>query len=122
MVKLADRLHNMRTLEHLPPEKRERIARETREIYAPIAHRLGMGKLRGELEDLAFRYLEPEAFAEVKKAVESRRKVNEEFLAQVCAQVNEKMRAFEIPARIEGRVSRIYRTCQKLQRQQIQID
>jgi len=122
MVKLADRLHNMRTLEHLPPEKRERIARETREIYAPIAHRLGMGKLRGELEDLAFRYLEPEAFAEVKKAVESRRKVNEEFLAQVCAQVNEKMRAFEIPARIEGRVKRLYSIWQKLQRQHIQID
>ena len=122
MVKLADRLHNMRTLEHLPPEKRERIARETREIYAPIAHRLGMGKLRGELEDLAFRYLEPEAFAEVKKAVESRRKVNEEFLAQVCAQVNEKMRAFEIPARIDGRVKRLYSIWQKLQRQHIQIE
>src|SRR6516164_7559253 len=122
MVKLADRLHNMRTLEHLPPEKRERIARETLEIYAPIAHRLGMGKLRGELEDLAFRYLEPEAFAEVKRAVESRRKVNEEFLAQVCAQVNEKMRAFEIPARIDGRVKRLYSIWQKLQRQHIQID
>jgi len=122
MVKLADRLHNMRTLEHLPPEKRERIARETLEIYAPIAHRLGMGKLRGELEDLAFRYLEPEAFAEVKKAVESRRKVNEEFLAQVCEQVNEKMRAYEIPARIEGRVKRLYSIWQKLQRQHIQIE
>jgi GTP diphosphokinase / guanosine-3',5'-bis(diphosphate) 3'-diphosphatase len=122
MVKLADRLHNMRTLEHLPPEKRERIARETLEIYAPIAHRLGMGKLRGELEDLAFRYLEPEAFAEVKKAVESRRKVNEEFLAQVCAQVNEKMHAYGIPARIDGRVKRLYSIWQKLQRQQISIE
>jgi len=122
MVKLADRLHNMRTLEHLPPEKRERIARETVEIYAPIAHRLGMGKLRGELEDLAFRYLEPEAFAEVKKAVESRRKVNEEFLAQVCVQVNEKMRTHGIPARIEGRVKRLYSIWQKLQRQHISIE
>ncbi|HWU37222.1 MAG TPA: RelA/SpoT family protein, partial [Candidatus Acidoferrum sp.] len=122
MVKLADRLHNMRTLEHLPAEKRERIARETLEIYAPIAHRLGMGKLRGELEDLAFRYLEPDAFAEVKRAVESRRKVNEEFLAQVCTQVKEKMRAYEIPARIEGRVKRLYSIWQKLQRQHIQIE
>jgi GTP diphosphokinase / guanosine-3',5'-bis(diphosphate) 3'-diphosphatase len=122
MVKLADRLHNMRTLEHLPPEKRERIARETLEIYAPIAHRLGMGKVRGELEDLAFRYLEPEAFAEVKKAVESRRKVNEEFLAEVCAQVKEKMQAHGIPARIDGRVKRLYSIWQKLQRQHIQIE
>jgi GTP pyrophosphokinase len=122
MVKLADRLHNMRTLEHLPPEKRERIARETLEIYAPIAHRLGMGKLRGELEDLAFRHLEPDAFAEVKKAVESRRKVNEEFLGEVCTQVKEKMLAHGIPARIEGRVKRLYSIWQKLQRQHVPIE
>jgi GTP pyrophosphokinase len=122
MVKLADRLHNMRTLEHLPSEKRERIARETLEIYAPIAHRLGMGKMRGELEDLAFRHLEPDAFAEVKKAVESRRKVNEEFLAEVCTQVKDKMRTHGIPAHIEGRVKRLYSIWQKLRRQHISIE
>ena len=62
LIKLADRLHNMRTLEHLQPDRREAIARETLDIYAPLAHRLGMGKVRGELEDLAFRYTDPVSF------------------------------------------------------------
>jgi guanosine-3',5'-bis(diphosphate) 3'-pyrophosphohydrolase len=122
LVKLADRLHNMRTLEHLPPEKRERIARETLEIYAPIAHRLGMGKVRGELEDLAFRHLEPEAFEDVKKAVESRRKVSEEFLEEVRALVDAKLREHSIPARIDGRIKRLFSIWQKLRRQHITID
>jgi guanosine-3',5'-bis(diphosphate) 3'-pyrophosphohydrolase len=122
LVKLADRLHNMRTLEHLPPEKRIRIARETLEIYAPIAHRLGMGKIRGELEDLAFRYLEPDAYEEVTKAVESRRKVSEDFLKEVCAMVEGKMKEHSIPTRIEGRIKRLYSIWQKLKRQHITIE
>ena len=122
LVKLADRLHNMRTLEHLPPEKRERIARETIEIYAPIAHRLGMGKIRGELEDLAFRHLEPQAFEDVKKAVESRRKVSEEFLEEVRALVDAKLKEHSIPARIDGRIKRLFSIWQKLKKQHINID
>jgi guanosine-3',5'-bis(diphosphate) 3'-pyrophosphohydrolase len=122
LVKLADRLHNMRTLEYLPPEKRGRIARETIEIYAPIAHRLGMGKIRGELEDLGFRFLEPEAFEEIRKAVESRRKINEEFLAGVRALVEAKMKEQGIPARIEGRIKRLYSIWKKLRRQHISIE
>jgi GTP diphosphokinase / guanosine-3',5'-bis(diphosphate) 3'-diphosphatase len=122
LVKLADRLHNMRTLEHLPPEKRTRIAHETLEIYAPIAHRLGMGKMRGELEDLAFRYLEPDAYLEVKKAVESRRKVNEHFLGEVKRLVEGKMKENSIPARIEGRIKRLYSIWQKLKKQNIIIE
>jgi len=122
LVKLADRLHNMRTLEHLPPEKRQRIAHETLEIYAPIAHRLGMGKIRGELEDLAFRHLEPESYLEVKKAVEGRRKVNEHFLAEVKGQVEAKMKENSIPTRIEGRIKRLYSIWQKLKRQDIAIE
>src|SRR5438552_7352503 len=108
LIKLADRLHNMRTLEHLPAERQQRIARETLDIYAPIAHRLGMGKIRGELEDLAFRNLEPEAYEEVKQAVESRRKISEDFLKQVCAMVESKMKEHSIPVRIEGRIKRLY--------------
>src|SRR5437764_3578969 len=80
MIKLADRLHNMRTLEHLPRERQEAIARETLEIYAPIAHRLGMGKIRGELEDLSFRYLDPIAYKTVHDAVAERTKAGEVFL------------------------------------------
>jgi GTP pyrophosphokinase len=122
LVKLADRLHNMRTLEYLPPDRRERVARETVEIYAPIAHRLGMGKVRGELEDLAFRHLEPAAFEELKGAVESRRKVSDEFLAEVRSQVEAKMKEANVPARVEGRVKRLYSIWQKLRRQQISIE
>src|SRR5437773_732056 len=122
LVKLADRLHNMRTLEHLAPDKRERIARETIDIYAPIAHRLGMGKIRGELEDLAFRHLEPQAFEDVKKAVESRRKVSEEFLEEVRALVDSKLKEHSIPARIDGRIKRLFSIWQKLKKQHINID
>src|SRR5713226_5315864 len=83
LVKLADRLHNMRTLGHLSRERQERIAQETIEIYAPIAHRLGMGKIRGELEDLAFQYLEPEASTELLKEFEAARAENEGFLKEI---------------------------------------
>ncbi|HEV3277947.1 MAG TPA: bifunctional (p)ppGpp synthetase/guanosine-3',5'-bis(diphosphate) 3'-pyrophosphohydrolase [Terriglobia bacterium] len=122
LVKLADRLHNMRTLGALPPEKRVRVSQETLEIYAPIAHRLGMGKMRGELEDLAFRYLEPEAYEEVRNAVESRRKVSEEFLAEVRAQVESTMKKNGIPAHVEGRIKRLYSIWRKMQRQEIPIE
>ena len=73
LIKLADRLHNMRTLQHLQPDRREAIARETLDIYAPLAHRLGMGKVRGELEDLAFRYTDPVSFEKIAEAVEAQR-------------------------------------------------
>ncbi len=122
LVKLADRLHNMRTVEYLPPDRRERMARETLEIYAPIAHRLGMGKIRGELEDLAFRQLEPEAFEDLKRTVESRRKVSDEFLVEVRQQVDAKMKETNIPARIEGRIKRLYSIWLKLRRQGIPIE
>ena len=122
MVKLADRMHNMRTLGYLSPERRERIARETIEIYAPIAHRLGMGKIRGELEDLAFQHLEPDAYQEILQAIESRRAANEEFLIEIRQTVEADLRREHIPARIDGRVKRPYSVFQKLKRQKISID
>ena len=80
IIKLADRLHNMRTLEHLKTDKRQKIARETLEIFAPLAHRLGMGKLRGELEDLAFRYTDPFAYEQLSNEVNALRGEGEVFL------------------------------------------
>ncbi len=122
LVKLADRMHNMRTLGYLSPERRERIARETIEIYAPIAHRLGMGKVRGELEDLAFQHLEPDAYQEIVAAIESRRHSNEEFLHEIRQTVEAELRREGIPARLDGRVKRPYSVFQKLRRQRITVD
>ncbi|MBZ5579379.1 MAG: bifunctional (p)ppGpp synthetase/guanosine-3',5'-bis(diphosphate) 3'-pyrophosphohydrolase [Acidobacteriia bacterium] len=122
MVKLADRLHNMRTLGFLSPERRERIARETIEIYAPIAHRLGMGKVRGQLEDLAFQYLEPDAFREIVTNIESRRHSNEEFLEEIRHTVESELRREGIPARLEARIKRPFSVFHKLRRQKIAMD
>src|SRR2546425_8253661 len=123
LVKLADRLHNMRTLEFLSSEKRRRIAQETMDIYAPIAHRLGMGKLRGELEDLAFRNLHPEDYREITAQLEKRRAANEAFLNDVTATIEQKMREADVPfVRIEGRVKRLYSIWKKLHAQSIDVD
>jgi guanosine-3',5'-bis(diphosphate) 3'-pyrophosphohydrolase len=122
IVKLADRLHNMRTLDVLPADKRERISQETLDIYAPIAHRLGMGKIRGELEDLAFRYLDPAAYEEIVKEIESRRQANEDFLKQIKDRIDTVLRREGIPARIEARIKRAYSIHTKLRRQKIAIE
>jgi GTP pyrophosphokinase len=122
IVKLADRLHNMRTLGSLSIERQERISQETLDIYAPIAHRLGMGKIRGELEDLAFKYLDPAAHDEIVSAIESRRQANEDFLKQIKEHIEVVLRREGIPARIEGRMKRAYSIHQKLRRQKISIE
>ena len=122
IVKLADRVHNMRTLGFLDRERQERIAQETIEIYAPIAHRLGMGKVRGELEDLAFSYLKPEEYREIVDEIESKRAANEEFLHEIRQTVNTKLAREGIPARVEGRVKRAYSVYQKLKKQKITVD
>ena len=122
LIKLADRLRNMRTLEHLKPERQEAIARETLDIYAPLAHRLGMGKVRGELEDLAFRYTDPVGYEQLSEAVETRRIEGEQFLRGVEDTLAEQLRENSIQARVEWRIKRLYSIYQKLQRSKISFD
>ena len=122
LIKLADRLHNMRTLEHLPPERQQKIAKETLEIYGPIAHRLGMGKIRGELEDLGFRYLDPLTHQQVHDAVEARRKQGEQFLARVEQTLRDKLKEAGITAEVESRIKRLFSIHKKLVRQKISVD
>ena len=122
LIKLADRLHNMRTLEHLKPERQEAIARETLDIYAPLAHRLGMGKVRGELEDLAFRYTDPLSFEKVSAAVEARRIEGEQFLRGVEETLVEQLRENGIQARVEWRIKRLYSIFQKIERSKVSFD
>ena len=122
MVKLSDRLHNMRTLEYLADEKQQRISRETLDIYAPIAHRLGMGVVRGELEDLSFRFLEPEAFLALQKEVTEKTPVYQRFLEEVQGTIRTKLVEGGIPAELEARVKGLYSLHGKIQRQQSSLE
>ena len=119
VVKLADRLHNMRTLEHLPNEKQCRIALETREIFAPLANRLGIGNLKWELEDLAFKYLETEAYQDIKQLVAEKRGDRESQLVQVAQTFKERMTQLGVHCvEVSGRPKHLYGIYQKMQRQQ----
>ena len=122
LVKLADRLHNMRTLQHLPEERQKRIARETLDIYAPIAGRLGMAKIKNELEDLAFRYIDKPAYDALAQQVEDRRKQAAAFIDKIKSVVDQNLRAGGIEAQIEGRIKRLHSIQQKLRRQRIDLD
>jgi guanosine-3',5'-bis(diphosphate) 3'-pyrophosphohydrolase len=122
IVKLADRLHNMRTLQYLPAERRERIARETLEIYAPLAHRLGMARIRGELQDLAFSFLDPEAYQNTVALIEARRAVSEGFIEETKRVITTELEEYKIAARLESRIKRIYGVYEKMRRQKISID
>ncbi|MGB2591843.1 MAG: bifunctional (p)ppGpp synthetase/guanosine-3',5'-bis(diphosphate) 3'-pyrophosphohydrolase [Candidatus Acidiferrum sp.] len=122
LVKLADRLHNMRTLEFLPEEKQHRISRETLDIYAPIAHRLGMGLMRGELEDLAFRFLDSDAFLALQKEVTDKSPVHQRFLEDVQGTIRTKLVEGGIPAELEARVKGLFSLHRKIQRQQSSLE
>ena len=121
-VKLADRLHNMRTLQHLSPDRRERISMETLDLYAPLAHRLGMAKVRGELEDLAFSFLNPSAYQNTVAQIEARRTVSQNFIAEAENDIRDALAGQNIPARLESRIKRIYSVYVKMRYQKISID
>ena len=114
-VKLADRLHNMRTIEFLPPERRRRIAAETRDIYAPLAHRLGMAGIKRELEDLALKVLDPDAYQTLIQRIQARREEREAFLAEVRELIQSGLKAAGIKAEVTGRPKHFYSIYQKMQ-------
>lgn len=119
VVKLADRLHNMRTLEHLADEKRRRIARETMEIFAPLANRLGIGRIKWELEDLSFKYLEPEAYREIQGLVAENRSTREARLSNVGEMLRHGLETGGITCKdLSGRPKHLYGIYQKMRRQQ----
>jgi guanosine-3',5'-bis(diphosphate) 3'-pyrophosphohydrolase len=123
LVKLADRLHNMRTLHHLPEERRIKIAQETRDIYAPIANRLGMSKIKNELEELAFKYLEAKAYEALRQRVEARRRATEGLIEELTKTVSAKLQEAQVPIiLIDGRIKRLFSIHQKLKRQKIDLD
>src|SRR6478609_4703181 len=123
LVKLADRLHNMRTLNHLPDDKRQAVAQETRDIYAPIANRLGMSKVKNELEELSFRYLEPQAYEALRSKVDARRRATEGLIEQLRTNIISKLNEAAVPfLEIDGRIKRLWSINQKLKKQRIELD
>ncbi len=108
LIKLADRLHNMRTLSHQPPEKQREIAQETLEIFAPVAHRLGIYKVKWEIEDLSFRYLEPEEYYDLVERIAKKRREREDYINLVLTKLRKRLEETEIPAEISGRPKNFY--------------
>ncbi len=120
LIKLADRLHNMRTLDALPPDKQRRIAQETLDIYAPLAHRLGIWEIKWQLEDLAFRYLNIDKYREISRMLSARRAVREAYVSQVSELLRGKLEAEGIEADVSGRPKNIYSTYRKIQKYEAQ--
>ncbi len=122
IIKLADRLHNMRTLGFLPAEKQARIARQTMEIYAPLAHRLGMWQIKWELEDLSFKYIEPERYRQLVEMLADRRKVRESFINKSIGILRKELAKVEINADISGRPKHLYSIAKKMERKGVEFD
>src|SRR5436190_11620922 len=123
LVKLSDRVHNMRTLHHLPEERRVKIAQETLDIYAPIANRLGMSKVKNELEELSFKYLEPRVYESLRSRVESRRRSTEGIMEELRKNLTAKLEEAQVPiVHIDARIKRLYSIAQKLKKQKIELE
>jgi GTP diphosphokinase / guanosine-3',5'-bis(diphosphate) 3'-diphosphatase len=122
LIKFADRLHNMRTLEYLPEEKRNRIALETREVYAPLAHRLGLSRIKTELEDLSLKFLEPDAYRELLDRVEGSRGYREQYIAQVSRPIRKALVNGGVKARFAGRAKHLYSIYNKINKRGIPFD
>lgn len=122
LIKLADRLHNMRTLDHVPEDKRERIARETMDIYAPLAGRIGMQEIRSELEDLAFRYLSPEGFAMVTERLDGVHETNADIIGEITEELGHRLTKAGIVATVSGRIKRPYSIWKKLERKSVSFE
>jgi GTP pyrophosphokinase len=123
LVKLADRLHNMRTLQHMADDKRVRIAQETLDIYAPIANRLGMSRIKNELEELSFRYIEPAAYATLNTRVEAKRRPTQGMIEALAGDIRAKLSEAQVPViSIDGRVKRLYSIWLKLKAQKIDLE
>ena len=122
LVKLADRTHNMRTLDHMKPESQERIARETLDIYAPLANRLGIQWIKSELEDLSFKYLRPQDWAELSVKVAEEAREKEKFVGEVVEIINEKLGESQVPAEVSGRVKHVYSIWRKMRQLDVDFD
>jgi GTP pyrophosphokinase len=122
IIKLADRLHNMRTLSFLPEEKQARIARQTMEIYAPLAHRLGMWQIKWELEDLSFKYIEPEKYRQLVEMLADRRKVRESFINKSIGILRKELGKMNIAAEISGRPKHLFSISKKMERKGVEFD
>ena len=122
MIKLADRLHNMRTLKHMPPEKQKRIAQETMDIYAPIAQRLGISRIKIELDDLSLKYLEPEVYYDLVDKIAVRKSVREKYIQSIVDEVSSHVRAAGIEAKIDGRIKHFFSIYKKMKNQDKTLD
>ncbi len=122
LVKLADRVHNMRTLDSMPQNRQKDIARETLEIYAPIAHRLGIGRVRGELQDCAFSYLDPIVFKKLDSQVKSKLSHSKSFINGVISRIERTFKEQQLETNIQSRIKGLYSIADKMKRQRIELD